>query len=75
MVDEQGMILLNYVAPEARYAGVSTALLEAMEKASVQRGLAFSRLETTKTAERFYLARGYAPEEGGHSAILTKPLT
>ncbi|RUP14230.1 MAG: GNAT family N-acetyltransferase [Methylobacterium sp.] len=74
MVDGGGTILLNYVAPEARYQGVSTTLLKAMEDASARRGLATCRLESTKTAQRFYIARGYEPLEGAISAIMAKPL-
>ncbi|MGE8131842.1 GNAT family N-acetyltransferase [Methylobacterium sp. NPDC080182] len=74
MVDRGGTILLNYVAPEARYQGVSTALLEAMEDVSAQHGVAMCLLESTKTAERFYLARGYRPLEGYISMVMAKPL-
>ncbi|MEN0076152.1 MAG: GNAT family N-acetyltransferase [Paracraurococcus sp.] len=55
-----GRIGLNYVAPEARFRGVSTALLAALEAWARTRGLARCRLESTATARRFYLARGYA---------------
>lgn len=74
MVDAGGTILLNYVAPEARYQGVSTTLLKAMEDASARRGLATCQLESTKTAQRFYIARGYGPLDGATSAIMAKPL-
>ena len=75
MVDGAGSILLNYVAPEARYDGVSTALLRAMEEVSFERGVAVCMLKSTKTAGQFYIARGYAPAEGGDSSILAKRLS
>lgn len=50
-------ILLNYVAPAHRFAGVSTALLAAMEAAL---GPGDARLSSTQTAYRFYLAAGWA---------------
>ncbi|WP_207802772.1 GNAT family N-acetyltransferase [Roseicella frigidaeris] len=55
-----GRIGLNYVAPEARFRGVSTAVLAALEAWARARGLAHCRLESTATARRFYRARGYA---------------
>ncbi|BCM87982.1 GNAT family N-acetyltransferase [Methylobacterium indicum] len=75
MVDAGGMILLNYVAPEARHQGVSTALLKAMEDVSAERGIVVCRLESTKTAQRFYMTQGYSPMDGDSSTILAKPLT
>ncbi|MCJ2114008.1 GNAT family N-acetyltransferase [Methylobacterium sp. E-025] len=74
MVDGTRVILLNYVAPEARYSGVSTALLHAMEKVSCQRGIVVCTLESTKTAGSFYIARGYVPTDGGGSTIFVKHL-
>lgn len=74
MVDGGGTILLNYVAPEARYQGVSTTLLEAMEDASARNGVTMCQLESTKTAQRFYIARGYGPLQGYSSMVMAKPL-
>jgi len=53
-------IILNYVSPEHRFAGVSTALLAAMEEAL---GPGETKLSSTQTARRFYRARGW--EETG----------
>ena len=52
-------ILLNYVDPGHRFAGVSSALLNHMEQVATRRGAKQVRLESTKTAHRFYAARGY----------------
>lgn len=49
-------IILNYVSPEHRFAGVSTALLAAMETAL---GPGEATLTSTATAHRFYLSRGW----------------
>jgi GNAT superfamily N-acetyltransferase len=49
-------IILNYVSPEHRFAGVSTALLAAMEQAL---GPGEATLTSTETARRFYRARGW----------------
>lgn len=59
-----GMITLNYVSPDARFHGVSKALLAALERKAAELGLAQCRLESTKTARRFYEAAGYR-EQGG----------
>ncbi|MEM6712608.1 MAG: GNAT family N-acetyltransferase [Pseudomonadota bacterium] len=55
----KGVVLLNYVDPGRRFQGVSSALLATMEADAANAGLALVRLESTKTAEQFYRARGY----------------
>ena len=52
----QREILLNYVSPAYRFAGVSAALLEAME---LRLGPGEARLQATETARRFYERRGW----------------
>ncbi|MEZ5667963.1 MAG: GNAT family N-acetyltransferase [Alphaproteobacteria bacterium] len=54
-----GEITLNYVAPDARFQGVSTALLGWLEAHLRARGVATATLTSTNTAEAFYRARGY----------------
>ena len=49
-------IMLNYVAPSHRFAGVSTALLEGME---LGLGPGEATLNSTETAQRFYKRRGW----------------
>ena len=49
-------IVLNYVSPEHRFVGASSALLAAMEAAL---GPGEARLSSTVTAHRFYLSRGW----------------
>jgi GNAT superfamily N-acetyltransferase len=58
-VTDGGEILLNYVAPEARFHGASSALLAALERRAAERGATQCTLVGTQTARRFYLARGY----------------
>lgn len=64
MLSSKTVIQVNYVAPEARFMGVSTALVAAMEAAAREKGFARLRLDSTKTARRFYLVRGYLPVDG-----------
>lgn len=63
-----GEIRLNYVSPDARFQGVSDALIAAIEAEGARRGLPRITLSGTATAHRFYLARGYldagSPETG-----------
>lgn len=49
-------IILNYVAPEHRFAGVSKALLAAMEQSL---GPGEASLASTATARRFYRTMGW----------------
>lgn len=54
-----GEVALNYVAPEARFRGVSKALLQRLEAELSALGFAEGRLEATATARRFYLGAGW----------------
>jgi GNAT superfamily N-acetyltransferase len=54
-----GEVTLNYVAPEARFRGVSRALLRTLEETAPALGCARCTLTSTKTARRFYRAAGY----------------
>jgi GNAT superfamily N-acetyltransferase len=58
-VTDTGQITLNYVSPDARFRGVSRALLRALEARARQRGSVRCTLNSTETARRFYLANGY----------------
>ena len=59
-VTDAGEITSNYVAPPARFRGVSRALLSALEARAAERGNTECRLHSTETAHRFYRANGYA---------------
>jgi len=63
-VTDAGEITLNYVSPDARFRGLSAALLGALEARAKERGNKRCTLNSTETARRFYLARGYS--EDGH---------
>jgi GNAT superfamily N-acetyltransferase len=58
-VTDAGKITLNYVSPDARFRGVSRALLSALEARAVERGSTEFTLTSTETARRFYRANGY----------------
>lgn len=62
-----GEVLLNYVHPDHRFAGVSKALLAALEARLMADGLHEGRLTSTATAAGFYRAAGWVdhgpPEE------------
>ncbi|MCU0910967.1 MAG: GNAT family N-acetyltransferase [Rhodobacteraceae bacterium] len=55
----EGKVQLLYVAPQARFRGISTALLRRVEAGLAALGLPEARLETTRTARTFYAARGW----------------
>jgi GNAT superfamily N-acetyltransferase len=58
-VTDAGTIGLNYVSPDARFRGVSRALLHALELRALERGNTRCNLTSTETAHRFYLSNGY----------------
>ena len=58
-VTDAGEITLNYVAPDARFRGVSRALLSALEGRAAERGNTRCTLISTETAHRFYQSAGY----------------
>jgi GNAT superfamily N-acetyltransferase len=58
-IQSSGRISLNYVSPDARFRGVSKALMRALEAKASELGLATCTLESTETARRFYLSMGY----------------
>ncbi len=58
-VTDAGEITLNYVAPEARFRGVSRTMLAALEARAAEHGNARCTLTSTETAHRFYRSAGY----------------
>ncbi len=78
MINCRGEILLNYVSPDARFRGVSKALLERLEATARTLGNAECTLTSTVTAHRFYLAAGYrdrgSPPSGLGFATMVKRL-
>ena len=58
-VTDAGEITLNYVSPDARFRGVSRAILGALESRAMERGNVRCTLTSTETARHFYRANGY----------------
>ncbi len=61
-VTDEGTINLNYVSPDARFRGVSRALLGALEARAAERGNTRCTLISTETARRFYRTQGYSED-------------
>jgi len=61
-VTDAGEITLNYVSPDARFRGVSRALLGALEARAIERGNVRCTLTSTATARGFYQANGYVED-------------
>ncbi len=59
LLNLQGQLALLYVAPQARFQGVSKAILAFIEDAAVSAGIREVRLMSSGTARRFYLSCGY----------------
>jgi GNAT superfamily N-acetyltransferase len=58
-VNSSGEITLNYVSPDARFTGVSKALIGRLEARALALGASRVTLESTATARRFYRSAGY----------------
>lgn len=69
MINSRGQILLNYVSPDARFRGVSKALLGRLEATARMLGSAECSLTSTATAHRFYLEAGYLDQERSTSGL------
>lgn len=65
MMNIRGEILLNYVHPEARFNGISKAILCALEAKARALGLKMCVLESTLTAKMFYVDKGYQAGASG----------
>jgi GNAT superfamily N-acetyltransferase len=66
-VSSSGQILLNYVSPDARFRGVSKAILNQLESKALERGHPACAVISTATARRFYRSAGY--EQQGAPAV------
>ena len=61
-VTDAGEVQLNYVSPDARFRGVSRALMRALEDRAREMGATTCTLASTETAHRFYRAIGYVDD-------------
>jgi GNAT superfamily N-acetyltransferase len=77
-VTNAGEITLNYVSPDARFRGVSRALLAALETRAVERGNKRCTLLSTETAHSFYRSAGYVvdgPRQGKFGTTSSYPMS
>jgi GNAT superfamily N-acetyltransferase len=61
LLNRRGTVALLYVSPDARFRGVSKALLAALEKEAYVIGIQELKLESSLTALPFYSRLGYTP--------------
>lgn len=73
MATLNGDVLLNYVHPDARFDGVSKALLSGLEGSLRSRGIRRCQLESTVTARSFYESCGFRSRANG-GLLLSKTL-
>jgi GNAT superfamily N-acetyltransferase len=77
-VTDGGEITLNYVSPDARFRGVSRALLGALEIRARERGNTRCTLISTETARRLYRSAGYredGPPQGKFGSTGSYPMS
>ena len=69
-------IQLNYVAPWARFRGVSKAMLSHLEAALIEHGVTEARLSSTETAHRLYRSAGWEdrPSEETKFGVRSYPM-
>ena len=71
-MSDAGKVLLNYVSPDARFRGVSKALMQALEEHATAAGIAVCSLDSTQTALRFYQSLGYERTGAGDIHPVTR---
>jgi GNAT superfamily N-acetyltransferase len=62
-VTRGGEIILNYVSPDARFRGISKALLGELEAKAAALGNGVCTLTSTLTARAFYVSGGYRTDD------------
>lgn len=81
IVAANGEVALNYVDPDARFRGVSKAMLAALETQLFEHGVVDAQLTSTITARAFYRAAGWTEDAslvacmGGHGYRMRKRLS
>jgi len=68
---DSGKIILNYVSPDARFRGVSKALMQALEDRARAEGIVECTVESSQTALAFYQALGYVRTDHNYTHQLT----
>ena len=61
-IDCDGIVRLNYVSPEHRFKGVSSALLTFMEAELAKAGVTEARLVSSETARELYRKAGWTDD-------------
>jgi GNAT superfamily N-acetyltransferase len=81
MASWSGAVLLCYLVPEVRFAGVGKAMLAAIEQRARDAGIESLQLNSTRTARAFYSRNGFISSGGPVAAFgmesypMVKPLT
>ena len=75
-INANGEVTLNYVLPEARFCGVSSAIISALEAHARTAGHRRVALDSTTTARSFYEDRGYRSRgpHGSKFGLATWPM-
>jgi GNAT superfamily N-acetyltransferase len=76
-IKSSGEIILNYVSPDARFRGISKALLTRLEVRASELAVEVITLQSSATARQFYLSAGYrenGPAKKGFGKTLAHPM-
>jgi GNAT superfamily N-acetyltransferase len=77
IMKSSGEIMLNYVSPDARFRGISKALVGRLEARARELGVETVTLESYATALRLYSSAGYkalGPPTKGFGVTLCHPM-
>lgn len=77
-IRSSGEVMLNYVSPDARFRGVSKAIVARLEAQACERGVDVVTFQSSATARQFYLAVGFretGPPVEGFGITLGYPMS
>ena len=76
-ITASGEIILSYVSPDARFRGISKALVARLEATASDLAVETITLQSSATAHQFYISRGYkddGPSTKGYGRTFCYPM-
>jgi GNAT superfamily N-acetyltransferase len=78
IIKSSGEIILNHVSPDARFRGISKAIVARLEGRARELGVDTVTLQSSATALRFYMSAGYTslgPPTKGYGVTFCHPMS